>query len=255
MNPFSLAGKTALIAGASRGIGLAIAEALYSAGANVIVAARSKDALEKIAAELEGRAIVLDFKDSESIRAAAAAAGEIDILVNVAGTNIRKHFADYTKEEYDHILQTNLHGFFEFTQLIGAKMVERGKGGKIINIGSLTSLLGLPYLTVYSITKGAIGQLSMALAAEWGQYNIQVNCIAPGFIETDLNREMWKPEEMRQWLRAGQANPRIGKPEDVAPLAVFLAAPASDYITGQIIAVDGGFTTTAVWPFAPPART
>lgn len=251
MTPFSLSGKTALVAGASRGIGLAIARALHEAGASVIVASRSKAELDKIAAELNGRAIVLDVKDSQSIQDAAKSAGDVDILVNVAGTNVRKNFADYTREDYDHILQTNLHGIFELTQLVGKGMVERGKGGKIINIGSLTSLLGLPFLTVYSVTKGAIGQLSMALAAEWGKYNIQVNCIAPGFIETDLNRDMWKPEEMRQWLRSGQATPRLGTPEDVAPLAVFLASQGSNYITGQIIAVDGGFTTTAVWPFEP----
>lgn len=251
VNPFSLTGKTALVAGASRGIGLAIARALAEAGAKVIVAARSKDALEAIAMEIGGASLVLDFKESASICAAAEQAGDIDILVNVAGTNVRKDFTAYTREEYDHLMQTNLHGIFQLTQLVGKKMIERGKGGKVINIGSLTSVLGLPYLTVYSMTKGAIGQLSMSLAAEWGKHNIQVNCIAPGFIETDLNRAMWQSESMLQWLRSGQANPRIGKPEDVAPLAVFLASPGSSYITGQIIAVDGGFTTTAVWPFQP----
>jgi len=201
--------------------------------------------------EIGGASLVLDFKESASICAAAEQAGDIDILVNVAGTNVRKDFTAYTREEYDHLMQTNLHGIFQLTQLVGKKMIERGKGGKVINIGSLTSVLGLPYLTVYSMTKGAIGQLSMSLAAEWGKHNIQVNCIAPGFIETDLNRAMWQSESMLQWLRSGQANPRIGKPEDVAPLAVFLASPGSSYITGQIIAVDGGFTTTAVWPFQP----
>ena len=201
--------------------------------------------------EIGGASLVLDLKESASICAAAEAAGDVDILVNVAGTNVRKDFTSYTREEYDHLMQTNLHGIFELTQLIGKKMIERGKGGKVINIGSLTSVLGLPYLTVYSMTKGAIGQLSMSLAAEWGKHDIQVNCIAPGFIETDLNRAMWQSESMLQWLRSGQANPRIGKPEDVAPLAVFLASPGSSYITGQIIAVDGGFTTTAVWPFQP----
>lgn len=251
MNPFSLTGKTALVAGASRGIGLAIARALADAGAKVIVAARSKDALEAIAMEIGGASLVLDLKESASICAAAEQAGDIDILVNVAGTNVRKDFTTYTREEYDHLMQTNLHGIFQLTQLVGKKMIERGKGGKVINIGSLTSVLGLPYLTVYSMTKGAIGQLSMSLAAEWGKHNIQVNCIAPGFIETDLNRAMWQSESMLQWLQSGQANPRIGKPEDVAPLAVFLASPGSNYITGQIIAVDGGFTTTAVWPFQP----
>ena len=111
------------------------------------------------------------------------------------------------------------------------------------------SISGLPYLSIYAITKGALGQLTRVLAAEWGRYNIQVNCIAPGFIVTDLNRDMWKQEKMVAWLQANQANPNLGTPDDVAPLAVFLASHGADYITGQIIAVDGGYSTTSVWPF------
>ena len=188
---------------------------------------------------------------SESVKAAAQAAGDVDILVNVAGTNIRKRFEDYTAAEYERILSTNLHGIFELTQLVGKRMKERGKGGKIINIGSLMSVRGAPYLTVYAITKGALGQLTMSLAAEWGRDNIQVNCIAPGFILTALNQDMWQSQEMKQWLAASQANPNLGSPEDIAPLAVFLAGRGANYITGQIIAADGGFTTTSVWPFQP----
>ncbi len=251
VNPFSLNGKTALIAGASRGIGLAIARGMRDAGATVILAARSKDKLDVLAAELEGRALELDVKNADSIRRAAAEAGDVDILVNVAGTNIRSRFEEFSDEDYDHVLQTNLHGIVRLTQLVGARMIERGVGGKIISIGSLLTLSGLPYMSVYSITKGAIGQLTKSLAAEWAQYDIQVNCIAPGFILTDLNREMWRPEEMREWARGAQANDRLGTPEDVAPLAVFLASPGADYITGQVIAVDGGYSTTAKWPFTP----
>jgi len=251
-NIFSLAGKTALVAGASRGIGLAIAQALSSAGADTILAARSMDKLEALAKGLaNSRPLHLDLTRSDSIRAAADAAGDVDILVNVSGTNIRKRFEQFTREEYDRILQTNLHGIFELTQLIGAKMIARGRGGKIINIGSLMSLLGLPYITVYAISKVGLGQLTKSLAAEWGRYDIQVNCIAPGFILTDLNRAMWQEPEMEAWLRHSQANPRMGRPEDVAPLAVFLAGKGAGYITGQVIPVDGGYTTTAVWPFEP----
>jgi gluconate 5-dehydrogenase len=253
---FSLTGKTALVAGASRGIGLAIAQGLAAAGANTVLAARSMDKLEEHASALTGQgykasAVRMDMADSKSIEAAVASLDLIDILINVAGTNIRKAFQDYTRDEYEFILQTNLHGLVELTQKVGAKMIARGAGGKVVTIGSLMSLLGLPYLSIYAISKGALGQLTKALAAEWGKYNIQVNCIAPGFILTDLNRSMWAQPHMEQWLRGCQANPRLGTPADLAPLAVLLSGRGSDYITGQVIAVDGGYTTTAVWPFEP----
>lgn len=252
MNPFSLEGKTALITGASRGIGLAIARGMHAAGANVVLAARSKDKLESLAREMNGRAIELDMMSSDSIRRAAGDAGDVDILANVAGMNIRKRFEDYTPEQYHMIMQTNLHGLAEFTQQVGKRMIARGKGGKIVNIGSFTTFTGIPYVSVYAMTKGAVGQLTKVLAAEWAQYNIQVNCIAPGFILTDLNRAMWQSEAMDEWRKGIQAIDRLGAPEDIAPVAVFLAAPGSNYITGQVIAVDGGATTTAKWPVPPP---
>jgi NAD(P)-dependent dehydrogenase (short-subunit alcohol dehydrogenase family) len=253
---FSLAGKTALVAGASRGIGLAIAQGLAAAGANTILAARSLDKLEAHAADLRAKgqsasAIRLDVADSKSIADAVAGLGDVDILVNVAGMNIRKRFQDYTRQEYDQMLQTNLTGLVEVTQKVGAKMIARGAGGKVIMIGSLMSIVGLPYLTIYGITKGALAQLTRNLAAEWGQHRIQVNCIAPGFIVTDLNREMWKRPDLNEWKKGVQASIDFGTPEDVAALAVFLSGRGSNYITGQIIPVDGGYTTTAVWPFEP----
>lgn len=251
---FSLEGKKALINGASRGIGLAIARAVAEAGAHTILASRSLPQLELHAksfvdAGWKAAALKLDMADEDSIEQAAKSVSDVDILINVAGTNIRKKFTEYTSEEYKMILQTNLHGIVKLTQLVGGQMVERGQGGKIVHIGSLMSLLGLPYLTVYAITKSALAGLTRTLAAEWGRHNIQVNCIAPGFIITDLNRKMWESDVMKAWLKNAQASPRTGKPEDIAPLAVFLSGPGSDYITGQVIAVDGGYTTTSVWPF------
>lgn len=253
---FSLAGKKALIAGASRGIGLAIAKATAAAGAHVVLAARSQEALEKEAFTLKktghkAETLSLDVTSEQSINSAAEAHGDVDILVNVAGTNVRKRFEQYTQEEYERIMQTNLHGLVRLTQKVGATMIARGKGGKIVHIGSLTSLLGLPYLAVYAMTKSALAGLTRVTAAEWAQYSIQVNCIAPGFILTDLNRKMWQAPEMLAWLKGAQPNPRLGAPEDVAGLSVFLSGPASDYITGQVIAVDGGYSTCGNWPFTP----
>jgi gluconate 5-dehydrogenase len=242
--------KTALIVGASRGIGLAIAKEIARSGAHTILASRNIDALRSEADALvkegyQASALKLDVNAAESI----SSLPDVDIMVNVTGTNIRKRFEQYTKEEIDSLLQTNLTGLTRLTQKVGGRMVERGTGGKIVFIGSLMSLLGLPYLSVYAMTKSALAGLTRVLAAEWGRHNIQVNCIAPGFILTDLNRQMWQQPEMKNWLAGAQANPRMGTPEDIAPMAAFLCGPGADYITGQVIAIDGGYTTTAVWPF------
>lgn len=253
---FSLEGKTALVVGASRGIGLAIAREIAAAGAHTVLSARSADKLKAEADALTAAGCSADFREAdmmsaESINALGKEfAGKADILINVSGTNVRKKTEDYTKEEYERIMQTNLHSIFQLCQHIGPGMAARG-GGKIIHIGSLMSLLGLPYLTVYAMTKAGLAGLTRTQAAEWGRANVQVNCIAPGFILTDLNRQMWQDPVMHNWLKGAQANPRIGTPEDLAGLAVYLASPAADYVSGQVIAVDGGYTTTAVWPFGP----
>ena len=252
---FSLAGKKALVAGASRGIGLAIAKALAEAGACTILSSRCWEKLQAEAAALrsqglDAEAARLDVTEPASVAALADAHPDTDILLNVAGTNLRKRFEDYTDQEYDHILATNLHGLARLTRHVGRHMIARGKGGKVVTIGSLTSTLGLPYLSIYGMTKSALAGLTRALAVEWAPYDIQVNCIAPGFILTDLNRDMWRPARMHEWIKGAQSNPRLGSPEDIAGLAVFLCGPAAEYITGQIIASDGGYTTTARWPHA-----
>jgi len=248
----SLTNKTALVVGASRGIGAAIARELARAGATTILAARGLEALEAEAAALnkeghQASALQIDVSVIDELTHLP----DIDILINVTGTNIRKPFEQYTKQDFDYLLQTNLTGLARLTQTVGGRMIERGSGGKILFIGSLMSLLGLPYLSIYAMTKSALAGLTRCLAAEWGRHNIQVNCIAPGFILTDLNRQMWQSAEMRNWLATAQANPEMGTPEDIAPMAAFLCGPGARYITGQVIAIDGGYTTTAVWPYQP----
>jgi len=246
--------KVALIVGASRGIGLAIAREIAGAGAQTTLASRDLPALEREAEALRDKGLRATARvlDVNRLDPAADFSG-LDILVNVTGTNIRKRFEDYSKQEFESLMETNLSGLVQLTQRVGREMITRRTGGKILFIGSLMSLLGLPYLTAYAMTKSAIAGLTRSLAAEWGRYNIQVNCIAPGFILTDLNRQMWQDDEMKRWLGASQANPRMGTPDDISPLAAFLCGPGADYITGQVIAVDGGFTTTSVWPFEPNA--
>jgi len=246
-----LSGKSALVVGASRGIGLAIARDLAKAGARTTLASRDLAALEKEAKALTGEGLEADAMHLDVNKLEGVTFPEADILVNVSGTNNRKAFEQYSREEFASIMQTNLNGLVDVTQQVGGRMVQRKTGGKIIFIGSMMSLLGLPYLTAYAISKSALAGLTRSLAAEWGRYNIQVNCIAPGFILTALNREMWQQEDMKKWLAGSQANPRMGSPEDIAPLAAFLSGAGADYITGQVIAVDGGYTTTAVWPFEP----
>lgn len=252
MNLFSLEGKLALVAGASRGIGLACAQALGAHGAEVILASRDRAALERESAKIPNSTVeTLDIADAASVRALTDRVGEIDILLSVAGTNVRKHFAEYTEEEYRRLFATNVDGVFQLTQQIGARMVARKRGGKIITVGSLQSLYGFPYVTVYAMTKSALAGMTRTLAAEWGRHDIQVNLIAPGVVVTELTKKMWEPQNMHDWLSASQAMPRPGTPEEVAGVAVFLAAAASNYVTGQMISVDGGHSTTGRWPFEP----
>jgi len=252
----SLEGRTALVAGASRGIGLAIAREMARAGARTILAARSLEKLEAEAAQLrqqgfEAQALRLDISDTASIQAAVSAARPVEILVVVAGINLRKRFLDYTREEYETLMRTNLHGPVELVRAVGRGMIEGGRGGKIILIGSMMTILGLPYMIPYALAKSALGGLTRTLAAEWAPHNIQVNAILPGFILTDLTQPVWARAEMQAWLRGILPAGRLGTPEEIAPLAVFLAGPGADYIAGQLIAVDGGYSTCAVWPLQP----
>jgi NAD(P)-dependent dehydrogenase (short-subunit alcohol dehydrogenase family) len=184
-------------------------------------------------------ALPLDVTSAESIDTLCSRAGDVDVLINVSGTNIRKRFEAYTVEEYDRMMNTNVHGFVFLTQKIGGRMVERGKGGKIIFIGSLMSLLGMPYLTIYAMTKAALAGLTRTLAAEWGQYGIRCNVVMPGLVATP--KVLALPEPVRSAMSATLPLGRIGEPAELAATVAFLLSPAAAYITGAVIRVDGGY--------------
>ncbi len=246
---FDLTGKVALVTGGSRGIGRGIALGLANAGADVAICSRVEETVKKTATEIENLGskslpIQADVAKVADINAMAAKVmdefGHIDILVNVAGLNIRMPAVEYTEEQWDVILDANLKGTFFCCQAVGKVMIEQNKG-KIINIGSLTSSIGLPAIAPYSASKGGVLQLTKSLAIEWAAHNINVNCIGPGFYRTDLTQNLFNRPEWSEKLLTMIPMNKPGMPEDLIGTAVFLASDASDYMTGQIIYVDGGF--------------
>jgi len=248
---FSLEGRTAFVTGASRGIGRAIALALAGAGAGVACAARALDQVEATAAEVEAaggraRAIRLDVTSGEQIRAAVkeaeATLGPIDILVNNAGITLDKPSLEVTDDEWDTVLATNLTSMFRCARAVAPGMIARGRG-KIINLGSMYGALGVPRYAVYCASKAAVGGLTRSLAAEWARHGVQVNCLAPGYMNTDIPRAAMADAKTRERFLSKIPARRIGEPEEAAALAVYLASPASDFMTGQTVYLDGGQTT------------
>ena len=247
----SLAGRTALVTGASRGIGRAIALALADAGAGVACAARAWDQIESTAATIEAaggraRALELDVTSAEQVRASVEAAevalGPIDILVNNAGVTLDKPTLDVSDDEWDRVLTTNLTSMFRCARAVAPGMIARGRG-KIINLGSMYGVLGVPRYAAYCASKAAVGGLTRSLAAEWARHGIQVNCLAPGYVNTDIPRAAMADPKIRERFLGKIPARRIGEPEEVATLAVYLASAASDFMTGQTVYLDGGQTT------------
>ncbi len=246
---FDLTGKVAIVTGGNGGIGYGIARGLAQAGANIVIAARhpAKNAQATAALGeigLKGLSVSMDVRHEASVQAMVQAAveafGGVDILVNNAGINIRKAPQDYTLEEWQQVINTNLTGVFLCSRAVHPYMVKAG-GGKIINIRSMTSIFGSSVSPVYAATKGGVVQFTKSLALFWAKDNIQVNVILPGWIHTDLTASA--SSERYNFIKARIPHGRWGEPDELAGAAVFLASRASDYVTGIALPVDGGYTS------------
>ena len=251
-NSFDLTSKTAIVTGGNGGIGLGIARGLAQAGANVVIAARNQQKTDAALEQLRGlgaKAIgvsteVTSEKDVASmVKATLDEFGQVDILVNNAGMNIRKPPQDYTMEEFKRVIDVNLNGTFLCSRDVYASMKANG-GGKIINIGSMTSIFGSDWVVPYSASKGGVVQLTKSLAIAWAKDNIQVNAILPGWIHTDLTALIKSDfSERYETIRARIPHGRWGEPDEMGGCAVFLASSASDYVTGVSIPIDGGYAS------------
>lgn len=249
MTLFDLSGRVAIVTGGNGGIGLGMARGMAAAGAIVVVAARDTAKSEAALATLGAKSVfaVLDVADESSCRAVIEQTverfGRLDILVNNAGMSIRKPPEAYSAMEWRAVLDTNLNGTLFCAQAAYVAM-KRTKGGKLINIGSMFSLFGSAYAAAYAASKGAVVQLTKSLAIAWAADNIQVNAVLPGWIDTELTRDARQQVPgLHERILARTPAGRWGVPEDLAGIAVFLASPASDYITGAVIPVDGGFSS------------
>src|SRR5579862_4213103 len=253
-NLFDLTSQVAIITGTSRGLGQHFARALAKAGADLILTSRKIDTLAEFEREIKslGRraaSFELDVRDHASIQKfnadAECAFGQIHILVNNAGCNVRKPALDVTWDDWNLILDTNLRGSFFIAQEIARGMVARGYG-RIINIGSVTSVAGYAGLGPYGASRGGIKQLTMSLADDWGKYGITVNCLAPGWFRTDQNKVLYEDQEWVEYLRERIPVKRPGELRDLDGAVVFLASESSRYVTGQTLLVDGGISTGAM---------
>mgnify|MGYP000862497904 CR=1 FL=1 len=251
MDLFSLKGKTALVIGGGRGIGKAVAAGFSEAGADIVISSRTQEQLDASAKEISEKTggkvlgIAADVSSKEGIDTLVAKVveeyGHIDILVNAAGINIRGSALEFTEESWDTVQNVQLKGVFLMCQAVARHMVEKGIKGKIINVASLNSVLAFKNMVSYASAKGAVVQLTKALANELAEYGINVNAFGPGYVKTEMTKAVFDdPERVKTLLSRIPLN-RFGTPEDMVGAAVFLASSASDYMTGQVIYVDGGF--------------
>jgi len=258
IDSFRLDGRVAVVTGAGKGIGEGIAVGLAEAGADLALVARTRADLERVAETVRagGRraiAVPCDLADVAAIPATVRqivdAYGRIDILVNCAGIQRRMTVLEATVEGWEQVINTNLRSVYFMTQAAGKVMVEQRRG-KIISIASMTAYRGFHMISPYGISKAGIANFTRYLAVEWAPYNIQANAIAPGWIRTPMTAQMG--EDRIRWVCEHVPQGQFGSPRDVAGLAVFLASPAADYITGQTIPLDGGFLAGNPWPTTSP---
>jgi gluconate 5-dehydrogenase len=255
---FSVDGQVVLVSGGSRGIGLAIAQGFAQRGATVIITGRDRAVLETAVTGLKAvsavHSEVCDVAKSADIRVTVDRVLErfqrIDTLVNVAGVNRRKPALSVTEDDYDFVMDINLKGAFLMSQVVGRHMVGRQAGSQI-NIASLNTDRPLSNVLPYAMSKAGIAHMTRGLAMEWGPNGVRVNAIAPGFILTDLTKKLWSDETMQQWGLSNTPLRRLGQPADMVGASVFLASAASAFMTGQVLYVDGGFTSGWAWPIPP----
>ena len=250
-NLFNLSGKTALITGGGRGIGLAIAKGLAEHGADVAIVARTKEQIEAAARQIHADtgknswAFPYDLGDIEGIadffESVIAETKGIDILVNCAGTTIRGPAEDVDLKTWNQVIEVNLTSAFVLSQAFCRHRKQEGKAGRIINIGSLTCHGARPTTAAYASSKGGLLMLTKTLAVEWAKYNINVNAIGPGYIATELTEPLRTDEDLNRWVLSKTPLARWGQPDDLIGTAVLLASRAGEFITGQIIYVDGGW--------------
>jgi gluconate 5-dehydrogenase len=247
---FDLTGKVALVTGAHRGLGFAIAQGLARAGATVILNGRRKETLEVAAQTLTAQSLkaspaLFDVTDRDAIRAAVAAIereqGHIDVLFNNAGIQRRGALPEFSQQDWDDIIATNLTAPFVVSQAVLPGMIAR-RSGKIVHIASLMSELARPSVVPYTAAKGGVRQLTRGMAVELAPHNIQVNAIAPGYFATEMNRALIDNADFNAWVCKRTPAGRWGEPDELAGVAVLLASDASNYITGQMLIVDGGMS-------------
>jgi len=247
---FDLSGKVAIVTGAGRGLGYNIAVALAKYGADLVVCSRTQSELEKVAQEAInlGRKVLVQKMDicrrseiDKMVEESVSAFGHIDILVNNAGINIPQWSVEVTEEAWDVIIDTNLKGLFFCAQAVGKVMI-RQKKGKVINLSSQSGSVGIPQRVVYCASKGGVNLLTKVLAIEWGQYNINVNAIAPTYIETPMTRPMLADKPFYEFVMEKIVLGRVGQPDDVVGAVIYLASESSNLVTGHILLIDGGWT-------------